>query len=331
MSELRAAAFSKFKKLGLQVSDAVLLPLAAVGGVWLKLVRRVGLSKMPLTRNTLRRIGIVPIRDHYYEPFVNPQSIRRSLREDRLLPGIDLNLAQQLAILQRFCYQDELMSFPLKKPESAERTYHYHNTLYGPGDAEYLYSMIRGFKPRRVIEIGSGFSTLITTAAIRTNQVDDPEYSCDVTCIEPYEQPWLEQLNVTVLRKPVEQVDPAIFSSLQANDVLFIDSSHVIRPQGDVLCLYQQVLPTLNSGVFVHIHDIFTPKDYLDDWVLNDVRLWNEQYLLEVFLTFNTQFQITGALNYLAHHHREELASRCPIFGAEASQREPGAFWIQRI
>ena len=116
---------------------------------------------------------------------------------------------------------------------------------------------------------------------------------------------------------------------MQSNDILFIDSSHVIRPQGDVLFQYLEILPILNSGVLVHIHDIFTPKDYLDEWVFDYHRLWNEQYLLEAFLTFNQHYRIIGALNYLRHHHFEALASKCPVF-ARQDNREPGSFWLMK-
>jgi hypothetical protein len=98
-----------------------------------------------------------------------------------------------------------------------------------------------------------------------------------------------------------------------------------------VLYLYQEVLPKLKSGVFVHVHDVFTPKDYLDEWVLKDVTFWNEQYLLEAFLAFNNQYRVIGALNYLAHHFRDHLEERCPIFAQEASTCEPGAFWMRRV
>jgi hypothetical protein len=124
-------------------------------------------------------------------------------------------------------------------------------------------------------------------------------------------------------------MDKSLFQKLGPNDILFIDSSHIIRPQGDVLFEYLELLPTLKSGVLIHVHDIFTPKDYLDEWVLDNHLLWNEQYLLEAFLTFNTQFKIIGALNYMSHHHRDQFAEKCPVF-AKQPGREPGAFWMMR-
>ena len=119
--------------------------------------------------------------------------------------------------------------------------------------------------------------------AIQKNCLDDPKYHCEHVCIEPYEQPWLEKTGVSVRRELIEDVDFAFFSKLRENDVLFIDSSHIIRPQGDVLFEYLELLPRLSKGVIVHVHDIFSPKNYLKQWLEDDVRFWNEQYLLKAF------------------------------------------------
>jgi hypothetical protein len=165
--------------------------------------------------------------------------------------------------------------------------------------------------------------------AINKNKVDDPTYTCEVICIEPYEMPWLEKLDVTVIRSLVQDQEHSFFKTLNENDILFIDSSHVIRPQGDVNFEFLEILPTLNKGVIVHIHDIFTPKDYLDSWVIDQVRLWNEQYLLEAFLSHNSEFKIIGALNYLRHHHKEKFIEKNPIY-SDFLEYEPRSFYIQR-
>jgi hypothetical protein len=129
----------------------------------------------------------------------------------------------------------------------------------------------------------------------------------------------------------VERVDKELFRTLGENDILFIDSSHMIRPQGDVLCEFLEILPLLNPGVLVHVHDIFTPKDYPDRWIKDQVLFWNEQYLLEGFLSFNKDFKVIGALNHLANHYQQQLASKCPIYAREHSVRQPGSFWMQRV
>lgn len=115
---------------------------------------------------------------------------------------------------------------------------------------------------------------------------------------------------------------------LGAGDLLFVDSSHMIRPQGDVLTEHLQIFPRLSKGVYVHIHDIFTPKDYPNEWIVDEVRFWNEQYLLEALLTNTTRYQVVAALNYLKNNHFNKLAERCPYLTEE---REPGSFYFKVV
>ncbi len=161
--------------------------------------------------------------------------------------------------------------------------------------------------------------------AIKKNKKLDPKYNCKHICIEPYEMPWLEKIGVSVIREKVENIELSFFKSLEEEDILFIDSSHIIRPQGDVLFEYFEILPILNKGVIVHIHDIFSPRNYLKEWLFEDYRFWNEQYLLEAFLYYNNDWRIIGAVNYLKHNFYKQLASKCPKLTTE---REPGSFYI---
>jgi len=287
---------------------------------------------MPLSRKIFDAVGVYPILDHYYEPLFKKSRIKKSLREDRILPGLDFNEEEQLAILEKFDYNEELLKYPLEKPSDYSRPlFYYNNPNFKSGDAEYLYNVIRLYKPSKIVEIGSGFSTLIAHEANLKNEREDGNFTCEHICIEPYQRNWLEDTGVSVIRQPVEQIEVEWFKRLNQNDILFIDSSHIIRPQGDVLFEYLHILPVLNSGVMIHIHDIFTPKDYPADWLFKKVRLWNEQYLLEAFLSFNHQFKIIGALNFLAHHYTNELSTKCPIFSREITLREPGSMWLKKI
>jgi len=240
-------------------------------------------------------------------------------------PGGGSWVSGQLELLDGFKYADELQAIPQEK--ASPPVFYMNNGAFDSGDAEYWYQIIRAKKPERIYEIGSGHSTLMAISAIVKNQEDDPSYKCEHICIEPFEMPWLEEAGVSVVRKKVEEVDISFFSRLQEDDILFIDSSHIIRPQGDVLHEYLEVLPSLNDGVIVHVHDIFSPKNYPAQWLQDEVRLWNEQYLLEAFLTGNRRWKIIGALNYLQHNHFEELLAVAPFLTRE---REPGSFYLQK-
>lgn len=316
------------KQLIIRLADAILAPFTVLSSVLLKRIRVLGVDRMPTSRKIFETVGVFPIQDHYYEPMFNPASLTESLRKDRYLPGVDLNIQEQLDVLGQFDFNNELEQFPTRKQKGVG--FYYHNGFFGSGDAEYLYNVIRLYRPSRLVEVGSGFSTLIAREAIKKNSEADPRYACEHICIEPYENEWLGKLGLKVIRDPVQNVDRSLFKRLEGDDILFIDSSHMIRPQGDVLFEYLSVLPLLNPGVLVHIHDIFTPKDYPNEWILDDVRFWNEQYLLEAFLSFNDRFKVVGALNFLAHNYQTKLAAKCPVYRMEAFYREPGSFWIRR-
>lgn len=315
---------SRLTLAGIRLADVLLLPAVALAGLVLRLARRLSLGRMPVSRAVLKRIGVLPVRNHYYEPYVDVTALRSPLNEPRVLPGIDWNVGGQLRLLSELNFATELHDLATAAGTYAFR---FDNGSFESGDAEFLYQIIRARKPRRVIEVGSGHSTRIAGRALRMNQQESAGYTFEHICIEPYENPWLESLAVQVLRQKVEDVDAAVFAKLLADDLLFIDSSHVIRPQGDVLAEYLRILPLLMPGVIVQVHDIFSPRDYLHEWVADNQWLWNEQYLLEAFLTENPSWEIIGALNFLHHEHRAQLQQVCPYLTPD---REPGSFYMRK-
>lgn len=308
------------------IKDVIMAPFVYPAAWLLKKIRYTGVNNLPNCKNALMKIGVFPICDNYYEPQFDNRKTKQAFSQDRPLPGIDWNTTEQLKMLAMFPFSQELADIPQEKPSTPN--FHFNNGTFESGDAEYWYQLIRSIKPRRIFEVGSGNSTLMAIKAIRKNQEQDPTYKCKHVCIEPYEMPWLEETGVSVIRNKIEDVELALFSELEENDILFIDSSHIIRPQGDVLFEYLELLPTLKKGVIVHVHDIFSPKNYLREWLEDEVRFWNEQYLLEAFLSHNSTWKIIGALNYLHHNHHEKLKSVAPFLTPD---REPGSFYIQKI
>jgi predicted O-methyltransferase YrrM len=310
----------------LPVCDLVLAPFLFPAAALLRLVRRAGVERMPLSRRVLSAVGVFPITNHYYEPLLEANQLLRPLDEPRNLPGIDMDAAGQLRLLTQFKFSEELRPFTARSQD--ELTYSFDNGYFDSGDAEFLYNLVRLRKPRRVIEVGSGRSTLLVTEAIRRNREAQGDHGCRHICIEPYEAPWLERSGVTVRRARVESVEPSLFQQLEAGDVLFIDSSHVIRPQGDVLFAFLEILPSLRPGVIVHIHDIFTPRDYPREWVVDKMRFWNEQYLLEALLSENPKWKVIGALNFLCHEYYDQLKDACPFLTPD---RSPSSFYIEKV
>ena len=227
---------------------------------------------------------------HYYEPIPDFRSITsEQLERRREFRSIDFGWDAQLQLLR------DLSAFRIEF-EAADFKNDYFNGL----DAAVLYSLIRHLRPRRVIEIGSGYSTRFAHKAL-TRNADGGR----LTCIEPHPEERLNglRLSVEVIQKRVEEIDVDFFSCLQANDILFIDSSHTVKFGSDVCYEFLEVLPTLRPGVWVHVHDIFFPHDYPAEWLLKRRLALNEQYLLEAFLSFNREFQVALANHWLTLDH----------------------------
>jgi hypothetical protein len=198
-------------------------------------------------------------------------------------------------------------------------------------DAAALHGVIRHYRPRRILEVGCGLSTLAALRATAMNAAEAPGLPpCEHICIEPYEHPWLDELAVRMVRATAETADPALVEALEAGDILFIDSSHMIRPQGDVLVEMLDWLGRLRPGVVVHIHDVFTPRDYPDELLRTHRFFWNEQYLVEAFLAFNPHFEILLPMHHMYLSCQQELLALCPA-QREPGTRPPTSFWLRRV
>ncbi|HEX6484723.1 MAG TPA: class I SAM-dependent methyltransferase [Ktedonobacteraceae bacterium] len=298
----------------------------------------IGRFKLPLTFRVWDSFEVTPILHHFYQPVFNPHDLAETTwtKADPLY-GIDMNVPGQLTLLRSFAaYSGELQAIPISEP-SEGYSYFYNNTFFESGDAEILYSMVRHFKPKKVVEIGSGYSTRLIKRALDKNREEGAV--AEQICVEPYSNPWLEQLGVDkIIRSKVEDIDLSLFDELEEDCLLIIDSSHTLRTGGDVYIEYLHILPRLQKGVIIHIHDIFLPFDYPRQWVVSERRFYTEQYLFQAFLAFNPEFEILAALKFLATYHFEEFAAVCPVFAQQLDRRldpenltvSPSSFWIRR-
>ncbi len=278
-----------------------------------------------------RGVHILPVR--FDMPVPDTGALDRSVWERRSeLPGIRMNEDRQLALLQRLAaaYRDEYSRFPLE-PTAEPHRYFVNNGGYESVDGEMLYSMIRDIKPRRIFEIGSGNSTYVAADAVLRNAAEGaPE--CQLIAFEPYPNdvlragfPGLSSLVGTL----AQDIPLSRFDELEADDILFIDSSHVLKIGSDVQYLFLEVLPRLRTGVVVHVHDIFLPAEYREEWLRKQHWFWNEQYLLQAFLAFNNAFDVLWAASYMHLRHSEALAQAFPSYDRAASW--PGSFWLRKI
>ena len=285
--------------------------------------RKIGSHKLFLSKLILKKIGIFPLTSNYYEPSFNFDNLKKNLSEKRSLPGINFNIENQIKNLKQLDYKKELENLNLEN-NSPNFNFNIDNNFFEAGDAEIYYQMIRYHKPKKIIEIGSGQSSLIAMEAINNNkQIDN--FITELTCIEPFENKWLEKNDIRVIRNKVEEIDTDIFTDLNKNDILFIDSSHVIKPQGDIIKIFLEILPKLKSGVIIHIHDIFSPRDYLENWLKIENRFFNEQYLLEGILDNSSRYKIMLSLNLLKYDFYKELKNVCPYLN---DRSEPSSFYM---
>jgi len=264
---------------------------------------------------------------HYYSPI--PSITELELERDRIfgqvpdeIPAISLNRNVQLGLLAKF--RDIVQSQPFCKQQAEGKRYFYDNSYYPYGDAIILHAMIKILRPRKVIEIGSGFSSAVI---LDTNE--ELNRSMDCTFIEPYPERLFSLLKkedtINLIQQKVQHVDDRLFKNLDAGDMLIVDSSHVSKTGSDLNHIILNLLPILRSGVYVHFHDIFYPFEYPEDWVLDGVA-WNEAYLLRAFLQHNDAFEIVFWNHYLFQTCKDVLLSHIPRY-AEG----PGySLWIRR-
>ncbi len=296
----------------------------SVGWVLIKYKKR-GPENLPITKKTLDKLGLHPIINHYYEPKIQYSSEDKKKYLKRNLSSINLNISKQIKYLENFKFEDELIKLDLN---NGTKNYNFtlKNGSFEEGDAEIYYQMIRYIKPKKIIEVGSGHSTLICLEAIKKNKF--LKFSTEVKCIEPFENKWLKNFDIEIITQPLENISVNWSSELDKNDIFFLDSSHIIRPDGDVLKFYLDILPQLKSGVIVHIHDIFTPNNYLPNWTFDKIRLWNEQYLLEGILSNTDRYEVLLSLNYLKNSHFESLNKKCPYLKKDT---QPGSIYLKII
>ena len=314
----------RFKKILYFLYD---LPIALLGMIWLplfKITRKKGTDNFPLQLWLFKKMGVFPIVQHYYEPkFVYPKNFDAAAI--RVVP-LNISIESQIATLNAFKKVGELQNLLLELPSKTEAFY-INNPNFGAGDAELYYLLIRERKPKRIIEIGSGYSTKLSLLALEKNQKEGSD--CSLTCIEPFEMPFLDHVkSITVIREQVQTLPISLFESLETNDILFIDSSHIIRPGDDLLFIYFQILPILKKGVLIHIHDIFTPRHYPQEWLTKKMRFWNEQYLLEAFLYNNAGFKMLFTANHLV---KTDFNAAKKVLIHLNPDSEPSSFWMEKI
>lgn len=284
--------------------------------------------------NKLADNGVMVSPIHYYYPVPDFKRLveKRVFEKKSNLNGIDFNEEGQIKFLNLIAsnYQHEC-DYLSAKPNK-ETDFYSENGSFSFACASFLHCIIRQFKPKRIIEVGVGNSSKIINRALSMNILDGCQ--TEYIAIDPYPANYVNNLSTVsaLYSRPVEDIDISVFSSLEANDILFIDSSHQVKIGNDVLFLYLEVLPILKPGVIVHIHDISLPYEYPKAYFLNEqFRVcWNEQYLLQAFLIHNSRYKVLLAgANIMANYH-ENFKKSFSHYDPDRHIASSGSFWIQR-
>jgi predicted O-methyltransferase YrrM len=265
---------------------------------------------------------------HFYSPYPDEADAKKHL--DRInqrtsfnIPGVTLNNDAMLEMWNKLL--PFMAKAPFKEEANQEHRYHWVNDFYSFGDASVYFSLISLLKPKKIIEIGSGFSSALALDTREHLRLDTK-----LTFIEPYPH-ILNQLlrdsdrnTATLIEDKVQNVSLDVFSALEPNDILFVDSSHVMKTGSDVCYEIFDILPVLKPGVIVHFHDVFFPFEYPEKWVLSDKRAWNELYALRAFLMYNSAFDILFFNHYFMKRFPDEANNPATPFAKNCG----GGLWM---
>ena len=294
-----------------------------------KLVKKYKKIRSKISAYKNNKLPVPP--GHFYSPIPSLDEVKKNEKRifgpiPRKIPGIDLREDEQLALLKAMIpYYEELPFLPHK---TKGLRYFFENHGYSYSDAIYLYCMIRHLKPKRIIEVGSGHSSCVT---LDTNELFFKN-EISITLIEPYPDLALslikeeDKSHIQWIRSNLQDVDLSEFSTLQANDILFIDSTHVVKVDSDVNHIFSRILPSLVRGVHIHFHDIFYPFEYPKEWIFEN-KAWNEIYMLRAFLEYNSAFRIVAFNTFMEYFHEEFFNEKMPL----CLKNPGGSIWLEKI
>lgn len=266
---------------------------------------------------------------HYYSPIPDEKEVLTYIQSRKPLKAslsdVEVNQQGQFELLNEYLQFYSELPFPEK--QSRDCRYYYDNRWFSYSDAIFLYCFLRKHKPKRIIEVGSGFSSAVMLDTVDRFFSHRPE----MTFIEPHPDRLKSLLRsedrgrVRIIDKGIQEVPPELFDSLEAGDLLFIDSSHVMKCGSDLQLLMFDVFPHLPPGIFVHFHDVFYPFDYPSEW-LKQGRYWNENYFLHAFLAYNNEWKVHFFNTYVAFAFPDFLKEKMPL----CLKNPGGSLYIRR-
>jgi predicted O-methyltransferase YrrM len=293
------------------------------------------INQLPYIKNLIKEIEVNKTDyppGHYHSSIVNVEEIRNRERDifsitTKEIEGIDLNEDAQLKLLNELA--QNYSSIPFSNSKQEHLRYYYDNGFYCQSDGIFLHLILRHFRPKSIIEVGSGFSSSVM---LDTNELFF-DNSIQLTFIEPYPQRLYslfketDKQNHKTIVSNLQNVNLEIFEKLNENDILFIDSTHVSKTDSDVNRVLFDILPRLKKGVLIHFHDIFYPFEYPKEWVMGWKGFgWNEDYVLRAFLMYNNKYKIIMFNTFLEHFHNDWFKKNMPV----CLENTGGSIWLQK-
>lgn len=283
--------------------------------------------------SVFEKLGIHVLPSHFYSPIPDTRDLRKNIalwyRPSEMV-GVDMALGTQLDTLQELKgFSNEYESL-LDSDSGAKRMF---GEGFGEIEAQVLYALVRSRKPKTIIEVGSGASTVVSALALKKNACENGGVS-RVRCIEPYPFPALRVLSqnnpVEIIEKPAQQVALIEFTQLEAGDFLFIDSSHVVKIGSETAYLYLEVLPRLKPGVLIHIHDISFPypTPEPEQWIFRKHYFWNEAAIVQAMLCGSSLFEVFLCTSWLHHKCPKVLKDAFRVY--DPAIHSPASLWIRR-
>jgi hypothetical protein len=292
------------------------------------ILRRVASSQEHKTIQNNSRLMFVPA-GHFYSPIVDCDFVadrRAKIFEDKSTPfGIEINEAAQLSFVPTI--KSAAGTIPFSPHKSEGMRYFYENNAFLYGDAITYSTMILTYRPARIFEIGCGFSSAL---ALDIRDIT-PNYEPEFLFIDPFPELATDLIggdskNVKICGSYIQDVDPSIFDRLQSGDIYFLDTTHVVKTGSDVLYHFDKILPRLNSGVFIHLHDIYYPFEYPQSWVLDMKLSWNELYYFRAFMTNNHDYEIVFFNSFMCGTHRDLMIDASPLYGRNGGS----SIWLRK-
>ena len=295
----------------------LLLTINVRQGVWIDASNQAFFFKM-------EKFGFHVLPVHFYSPVPDTGALVDSVWDCSDASNMHYEDEKMLSLLSELSkYKKEVMDIPEEKSDVLE--YFYNNLAFNGMDAIMYYYMIRHFKPSKLVEVGSGYSTLIAAKAVLKNASEN--VSTEFTAIEPYPAEFLRECIPGLCKLVpdiIQNIPLSFFEALEPGDILFIDSTHVSKIGSDVNYIFLRILPILKHGVIIHFHDIFLPCEFPKDWVKKLSIFWNEQYLLQTLLIANGEYYTLMPNYYIGSNYEDEVKSYMPRLAYYTG----GSYWI---